>query len=59
MTMILSQCFKCKYYNKYDNYEFSCKAFPEGIPEKVFDNTIEHDHKLPNQTGDYVYELKE
>ena len=59
MTTILSQCFKCKYYNIYDIEKHSCKAFPKGIPDNVLYNEIEHDHKLPNQTDDYVYELKE
>ena len=59
MTTILSQCFNCKRYDRYDNEKHSCKAFPKGIPEKVFDNTIIHDHKLNGQTGDYIFESNE
>ena len=58
MTIILSQCFECKYYNRYDNNKHSCKAFPNGIPKKVFENIIKHDQKIKGQTGDYVYEEK-
>ena len=58
MKIFLPQCFDCKYYNRYDNDKHSCKAFPKGIPEKVFKNIIKHDHKLPSQTGDYIFEEK-
>lgn len=59
MTIILSQCFDCKHYNRYDNRKHSCKAFPKGIPDKVFENEIKHDHKLAGQAGDYIFESKE
>jgi len=58
MTIILSQCFKCKHYNRYDNDKHSCKAFPKGIPKKVFENIIKHDHKITGQAGDYIFEEK-
>jgi len=58
MTIILSQCFDCKHYNRYDNEKHSCKAFPKGIPKKVFENKIKHDHKISGQVGDYIFEEK-
>ena len=51
----ITQCMKCKNHINKDK----CKAFPKGIPKDIFFDEIEHDHKLPNQIGDYVYELKE
>lgn len=58
MTIILTQCFLCKHYNRYDNDKHSCKAFPKRIPKKVFENIIEHDHKINGQIGDYIFESK-
>jgi hypothetical protein len=56
MTVFLPNCFKCKYYNRYDPDKHSCKAFPRGMPEKVFYNKIDHDHIIEGQTGEYVFE---
>jgi len=58
MTIILSKCFDCKYYNRYDNKKLSCKAYPEGIPENIFNNTIEHNKVLEGQTKEYIFEEK-
>ena len=55
MVTVLSQCFKCKYYNK----EFKCGAFPNGIPEKVYLNQKKHDKILPNQINNYIFEISD
>lgn len=58
MKIFLSQCFDCKHYNRYDNEKHSCRAFPKGIPKKVFENEIEHKKFLKGQIGDYLFEEK-
>ena len=58
MTIILSQCFNCINYDRFDNEKHSCRAFPDGIPEKVFTNEIEHKKFLKGQIGDYLFEEK-
>ena len=39
--MLPIQCINCRHFEKEDR----CKAFPDGIPAKVF--TGEHDHREP------------
>lgn len=36
-----------------------CKAFPEGIPYEIISGEFDHVVKHPEQTGDYIYELKD
>ena len=33
-----------------------CKAFPDGIPEKIAYGTNQHEKPLPDQENDIVYE---
>ena len=54
--IVNSQCANCKHYNIGDAYKHSCKAFPEGIPEKVFFNDVIHDHIIKGQVGEFVSE---
>lgn len=56
--IILSYCFNCKHYNRYDNRRHSCKAFPKGIPKRVFENKVKHNRKLRDQVNNYMYESR-
>ena len=38
-------CIYCKHYNENDITKFSCKAYIEGIPEKIING--EHIHTKP------------
>jgi hypothetical protein len=39
-------CMECKHYNAFDVEKFSCKAFPDGIPEKII---MGEKHLTPTQ----------
>jgi len=56
MTQIIPQCLGCKHFH--NDKEFTCEAFPKGIPEKIIINEI--DHRI-SYTGDHGirFELKE
>lgn len=47
-------CRYCKHINK-ENW-VGCKAFPR-IPLNILDGSVKHSKVLPNQEGDFVYEL--
>jgi len=51
---IISNCLECK--NFIHNKKFTCKAFPEGIPDNILFNKKIHNKKIKGQTGDYIYE---
>lgn len=48
-------CLICKHYTG----KFKCKAFPDGIPEKIITGKSEHEKPLPNQENEIVFEEKE
>ena len=48
-----NQCVKCKHCNE---TEFTCKAFPFGIPMEILFNEVMHTEVLDYQMGDTVYE---
>lgn len=48
-----SQCNGCVH----NNFDYTCKAFPEGIPSKILLNEIIHDKPLKNDNG-FQYEKK-
>lgn len=50
--IVVPPCFTCKNYN--GNY--TCRAFPEGIPEDI-KNGAPHDKVRDDQTNDIVHEL--
>ena len=52
--MIVSQCLRCK--NFIDDKKFTCNAFPNGIPEEIIINDIEHGEPLSNQKNNIVFE---
>ncbi len=45
-------CFKCKHYL---DYAEGCRAFPEGIPDKIL-RTNQHNKPLKVQQNKLVYE---
>lgn len=45
-------CSMCKHYLS----DLKCKAFPDGIPDKIIDGSIVHDKPLPDQENDIVFE---
>jgi len=38
---------------------FTCKAFPEGIPEELLNHLTPHHKQLPGQQGDFRYQPRE
>ena len=47
-------CYLCKHYLE----ENKCKAFPKGIPKKLLLSPYWHIALLPQQQGDFVFELR-
>jgi hypothetical protein len=45
-------CPSCQYYLS----KQKCKAFPDGIPNDIFDADKTHDKLVEGQTGDFVFE---
>tara|TARA_R110000737_G_scaffold348421_1_gene382192 strand:+ start:852 stop:1070 length:219 start_codon:yes stop_codon:yes gene_type:complete len=45
MTIFPPQCIACIHYNSDDVVKYSCKAFPDRIPDEILEG--EHDHKEP------------
>ena len=54
--MIISRCLSCKHFIKFTQKELFCKAYPYGIPTKVWSFNFIHDRVLEGQIGTYVYE---
>ena len=50
--LILSKCLNCNYYFG----DGKCEAFPDGIPDKILDNSVEHNKVMEEQIGDYIFE---
>ena len=45
-------CATCKHYNK----DLTCKAFPDGVPEKIITGLQEHNEPIAGQVGDFIHE---
>ena len=50
---MVSRCVICEHYTK----KLKCRAFPNGIPKKIYLNQEKHDKALPEQTGGYTFKL--
>ncbi len=45
--LVFTQCLKCKHFNG----DWTCSAFPKGIPKDISTNRIDHNHPHPNDNG--------
>lgn len=53
---IISNCLECEYF--IHNKKFTCKAFPNGIPDNIIFNKKIHNKIIKGQTGDYIFKPK-
>lgn len=54
--IVKSQCYDCAHFNEDEAH--TCKAFPEGIPDKILFNEV--DHKKPYKDDNGIqFEKKE
>ena len=45
-------CIDCRYFRfALSESTPTCDAFPEGIPDEIWSNDIEHDHPIPGDHG--------
>ncbi len=53
MTVRTSQCFGCVHLatDKERKSAYECKAFPEGIPQKVLSNELDHSKPIEGDNG--------
>lgn len=51
-------CMDCKHYNRYEEENLSCAAFPEGIPDDIIDGKFEHTKPYEGDKG-IMFEKKE
>lgn len=45
------QCFDCKHFNGLVKNKKRCDAFPDGIPDEIFNNSIQHNKPYPDDNG--------
>lgn len=46
-----SQCIDCKNYINNNEGIYKCRAFPEGIPNDIFWNKIDHNNNIDGDKG--------
>lgn len=49
--VVFSQCLDCKHYFFDIKEKHCCKAFPDGIDDKIFWNKISHKENIKNDNG--------
>ena len=52
------QCLFCTHLDWKNKRAITCDAFPEGIPDEIFDNEVSHKKPYPGDNG-IVFEAKE
>lgn len=55
-TTIISQCLDCKHF--IDDTKFTCKAFPDGIPDDLVFNKVSHKKPYEGDKGIQFEEVK-
>ena len=55
LNIYSSQCEKCKHF---ENWDYFCAAYPNGIPNKLLDGTENHNELRSEQTGVIIFEHK-
>lgn len=50
-----SVCSKCIHFKL---ESFTCKAFPDEIPDKLLEGKIKHDKPLPEQNNNVIFKSK-
>ena len=48
MTTLCPQCIDCRHF---DREKLVCKAFPQRIPDPIFNNEVPHDVPYPGDNG--------
>lgn len=51
MTVLVSQCMFCQHFDESVREQNLCKAFPEGIPQEVMLNQVDHRHPVAGDEG--------
>lgn len=51
MSVILSQCLKCRHLERPIQGPGRCSAFPEAIPAEIMFNDFDHRKPYPNDNG--------
>jgi len=51
MTTIVPQCFYCKHFHKSKRGVFACKAYPDGIPDDILFNEVDHRKPVEGDRG--------
>lgn len=55
--MMPIQCAGCAHLNTDGSFPIKCKAFPEGIPESILVDDVDHDRPMPElgQKNDLIW----
>ena len=48
---LVPQCFDCKHFKGLIQNQKRCSAFPDGIPDEIFKNSIQHNQPYPGDNG--------
>lgn len=48
-----SQCDACRHFRERASFDdpFTCTAFPDGIPDAVYDNDLDHRNEIAGDNG--------